>query len=186
MVHSSDLGGRLAGWMNVNHDRDLLVALARISPSSWQGTVYRHMFAKYPPDRENIGGARWNPPEVPAIYTSLSRETVLAEAEYQISMEPLRPSVRRTVYQIEVTLSSVLDLSSPSLLQSLGLPLTDIAANDHASCQRIGGAVEHLGHDGLLVPSARAIDGVNLVIYPNQQTADYGFRIVAADVIYKP
>ena len=181
MVHSSDRGD-----LNVNHDRDLLDALAWISPSSWHGTVYRHMFAKYPPERENIGGARWNPPEVPAIYTSLSRGTVLAEAEYQISMEPLRPRVRRTIYQIEVTLSSVLDLSSPVLLKSLGLPLTDIAAIDHASCQRIGGAVEHLGHDGLLVLSGRAIGGVNLVIYPNRQTAEYSFRIIASDVIYEP
>jgi RES domain-containing protein len=172
--------------MNVNHDRDLLDALARISPSNWQGIVYRHMFAKYPPERENIGGARWNPPEVPAIYTSLSREAVLAEADYQISMEPLRPTVRRTVYQLEVTLSSVLDLSSPALLQSLGLPPTDVSGIDHASCQRIGGAVEHLGHDGLLVPSARVIKGVNLVIYPNKQTAEYSFRTVAADVIYEP
>jgi RES domain-containing protein len=69
------------------------------------------MFADYPPDRENTLGARWNPPGVPAIYTSLSRDGVVAEAEYQLSMEPLRPKVRRTVYELSVRLSSVLDIN---------------------------------------------------------------------------
>jgi RES domain-containing protein len=105
----------------VNHDRELLEALAQFVPRYWRGIVYRHMFANYPPERENTLGARWNPPEIPAIYTSLSREAVLAEAEYQIGLEPLRPSAKRTIYQIEVTLSSVLDLSSPEGLVALGL-----------------------------------------------------------------
>jgi RES domain-containing protein len=73
------------------------------------------------------------PPEVPAIYTSLSRDGVLAEAEYQMSMEPLRPRVRRTLYEIEVTLSSVLDISPPKVLSTLGLSLSDLAAIDHAN-----------------------------------------------------
>jgi RES domain-containing protein len=144
------------------------------------------MFANFPPDRENIVGARWNPPEVPAIYTSLSREGVLAEAEYQISMEPVRPSVRRTVYEIEVTLSSVLDLSSTNLLKRCGLSLADVASTDHAKCQVVGGAVEHLGHDGLLVLSARGPKATNLVIYPNRQTAQYRFRVASQLIIFEP
>src|SRR5262249_22598159 len=96
----------------MNDDADLRRALTEISPSPWNGVAYRHMFADYRPDRENTLGARWNPPGVPAIYTSLSREAVLAEVEHQLSMEPLRPSVRRTLYKIEVSLSSVADLSS--------------------------------------------------------------------------
>jgi hypothetical protein len=50
--------------------------------------------------------------------------------------------------------------------------------------QRVGGAIAWLGRDGLLVPSARA-DGVNLVIFPNQQKAEYEFRVVASEVIEK-
>jgi RES domain-containing protein len=163
-----------------------LQALAGISASPWRGAVYRHMFAAYLPERENTLGARWNPPEVPAIYTSLSRDGVLAEAEYQMSMEPLRPLVRRTLYEIGVTLSSVLDLSSPSLLNTLGLSLSDLATTDHTKCQIIGGAVEHLGHDGLLIPSARALAATNLVIYPNRQTADYVFRVISKEVVFEP
>jgi RES domain-containing protein len=144
------------------------------------------MFADYLPERENTLGARWNPPEVPAIYTSLARETVIAEAEYQISMEPRRPLVRRTIYRIEVSLQSVLDLSAAETLADLGLDQAELAAIDHTACQRIGGAVEWLEHDGLLVPSARAADGVNLAIYPNRQGPEYKFRVLDSEVIYDP
>jgi RES domain-containing protein len=144
------------------------------------------MFASYPPERENTLGARWNPPQVPAIYTSLARETALAEADYQISMEPLRPVVRRTIYCIQVSLQSVLDLSVVGALAKLGVNEPELAAIDHAACQRIGGAIEWLGHDGLLVPSARITDGVNLAIYPNQQGPSYEFRVLDCEVIYDP
>lgn len=49
------------------------------------------MFGDYPPDAENTRGARWNPAGVAAIYTSLTREGVLAEAEHQIAIQPIRP-----------------------------------------------------------------------------------------------
>jgi RES domain-containing protein len=144
------------------------------------------MFASFSPERENTLGARWNPPEVPAIYASLSRDGVLAEVEYQLSLEPLRPPVRRTLYEIEVALSSALDVSSPHVLSTLGLSLSDLATTDHAKCQVIGGAVEYLGHDGLLVPSARDSKATNLVIYPNRQTEDYVFRVVAREILFEP
>ena len=168
------------------HDRELLQALERFEARTWRGIVYRHMFASYSPERENTLGARWNPPEVPAIYTSLARETALAEADYQISMEPLRPVVRRTIYRIQVSLRSVLDLSAPGTLAKLGINEPELAAIDHASCQRIGGAVEWLDNDGLLVPSARITDGVNLAIYPNRQGPSYEFRVLDSEVIYNP
>jgi RES domain-containing protein len=147
--------------------------------------VFRHMFASYPPDRENTVGARWNPPGVPAIYTSLSREGVLAEADYQISMEPLRPRARRTVYQVRLVLHSVLDLSTVEALRRVGLNLSDVGALDYSKCAAVGGAAEHLGHDGLLVPSAR-FDAINLVIFPNRQTPDYLFEVDDQEVVFEP
>jgi RES domain-containing protein len=170
----------------VNYDRDVLQALARFPAIKWEGIVYRHMFANYPPDRENTLGARWNPPEVPAIYTSLSRDTVLAESEYQISLEPLRPRAKRILYQISVVLSAVLNFSSRDALNRVGLSTDDVSSMDHSSCQAIGGAVEYLGHDGLLIPSARDINGTNLVIYPNRITREYEFEIVGREIIFDP
>jgi RES domain-containing protein len=143
------------------------------------------MFANLPPERENTSGARWNPPEVPAIYASLSREGALAEAEYQIAMEPRRPRARRTVYCIEVGLASVLDLSGPEALARLGVDRDALAGLDHAACQEIGGAVERLEHDGMIVPSARS-SSLNLIIFPNRQTASYRFEVLDSEVIDDP
>ena len=98
------------------YDRDLLERLEQLRALPWRGEVFRHMFSDYPPERENQRGARWNPPETPAIYTSLSRGVVLAEAEFQIGLQPIRPTARRTVYRISVVLGSVVDLSDRARL----------------------------------------------------------------------
>ncbi|MGO9320726.1 MAG: RES domain-containing protein [Solirubrobacteraceae bacterium] len=71
---------------------ELLDRLQAIAPGSWAGQAFRHMFGDYPPDAENTRGARWNPPSVAAIYTSLAREGALAEAEHQIAVQPVADS----------------------------------------------------------------------------------------------
>jgi RES domain-containing protein len=76
----------------------------------------------------------------------------------------------------------VIDLTGKRDLTNLGLSNTDLAGDDHAACQLFGGAVEWLGHDGLLVPSARAT-GTNLVIFPNKQQAGYQFNIVDREIL---
>lgn len=140
------------------------------------------MFGDYDPLTENSRGARWNPPEVPAVYASLKRDTALAEAEYQISQQPVRPRIKRTLYSIHVSLASVLDLVTPVAMEVLRVPGENIASKDFAFCQPIGGAVEWLGHDGLLVPSARA-EGINLVIYPNRFGKDSVVDIIGSEEI---
>lgn len=125
------------------------------------------MFADYPPELANTGGARWNPPGVDAIYASLERETALAEGEHRLQAEPIRPRAKRTLYVLHVRLAAVIDLRDDLARHKLGLSEEDLADNDMARTAQVGGAVEWLGSDGLLVPSVRAL-GTNLVIYPNR------------------
>ena len=106
-----------------------------------------------------------------------SRDTAISKADYYIALQPIRPSARRILYRIEVTLHSVLDLSDPLVLSKLGLGQSSLASIEHSDCRMIGGAVEWLGHDGLLVPSARA-EGANLVIFPNRKQPDYRFEVL--------
>ena len=159
------------------YDRKTIEAVERLHSAPWQGVVFRHMFADFPPERENSRGARWNPPETPAIYSSLERETALAEAAYYIALQPIRPRARRRIYRLNVALSSVIDLSDWDQLVTLGLSRGSLQSIDHADCQIIGGAVEWLRHDGLLVPSGRS-EGTNLVIFPNRQGPDYEFEVL--------
>jgi RES domain-containing protein len=74
---------------------ELLDRLQAITPTPWSGQAFRHMFGDYPPDAENTRGARWNPQGVAAIYTSLTRDGALAEAEHQIAVQPIPPRARR-------------------------------------------------------------------------------------------
>ncbi len=90
---------------------EMLDILQSAVMSAFEGVVYRHMFADYPPSLSNTAGARWNPPLVPAIYTSRERETSLAEAEYAIATQPLRPKAKRTLYTLRVALKNVVDLT---------------------------------------------------------------------------
>jgi RES domain-containing protein len=137
------------------------------------------MFAGASPDRENFRGARWNPSGVGAIYTSLTRETALAEAEYRITLEPIamRRDLKRTIHEINIVLHAVIDLNSHERLQKLGVDKTVLSGTDLSPCQRVGGQVDWFEHDGLLVPSARH-EGVNLVIYPSNRRANSVFSVV--------
>lgn len=148
----------------------------------WTGTVYRVMFLNYPPDRENTVGARWNPPEVAAIYTSTIAETAIAEINYHMSVQPrpFRPDLKRTLYEIQVHLDAVVDLNAaiPDL-EAAGFSKDKLFANDMTASQAIGRTVTWFDRDGLLVPSARG-KGPNLVIYPTwARNESYRFDVMS-------
>src|SRR5258708_465178 len=144
---------------------EMLDILQSAAVSAWQGTVYRHMFGPHSPARINTEGARWNAPGLAAIYMSCERETALAEADYYISLQPLRPRATRTLFTIRVSLKNVIDLTATDFLPRLGITDDVLSGIDHTPCRIIGAAVNWLGHDGLLVPSARRRGGTNLVIF---------------------
>lgn len=140
------------------------------------------MFGDHPPIRANVTGARWNEPSAAAIYTSRERETALAEAEYYISLQPLRPKAKRTLYTINISLRTVVDITAPAALRFLGITSDVLRSDDQSRCRLIGSAVNWLGHDGLLVPSARRDSGTNLVIF-RQDLADHDFHVINEELI---
>lgn len=161
---------------------EVLDRLQAVEPQTWDGTAFRHMWADYPPDRENTRGARWNPRDVPAIYVSLDRDGALAEAEHQIAMQPVRPRARRTIYQLCVTLAALLDLTDARVLEDLGIGHDELTAFDMLVCQQVGGAASWLEADGILVPSARA-EANNLVIFTNNVRSDAMFEVIGQEEI---
>jgi len=161
---------------------EMLDILQSAAVSAWEGKVYRHMFGDHPPVRSNTTGARWNEPPLEAIYTSCEPETALAEAEYSISLQPLRPKAQRMLYEIRVSLRNVIDLTGPGLLPRLGITDVVLSSPDHAPCRLIASAINWLGHDGVFVPSARRAGGTNLVIYQQDPSTDV-FEVVRKEVI---
>jgi RES domain-containing protein len=166
----------------VVYDEDLLHALEDAPHGPYVGEAFRHMFAGYSPLLANTNGARWNPPDVPAIYASIDRKTALAEAEYRISLEPFRPRAKRTLYQLAVRLENVVDLTDPGLLASVGITDAELTDFTFVACQPVGGAVAWLGHDGMIVPSARN-DGQNLVIFPASISASGAIEVMSEEDI---
>lgn len=147
------------------HRLELLNALEGAPSRPLATTAWRHMFGTHPPETENTRGARWNPPDLAAIYLCCTRDGAIAEGDHAISVQPLRPRTRRFVYPIAITLDNVLDLSDSAVLATTGISDKQLTDDDHTACREVAAAVAWLEHDGLLVPSVRS-DATNLVIYP--------------------
>lgn len=154
--------------------------LGSLAGSVWDGRVYRVMLNDYPPDRENTQGARWNPPDIAAIYTCLEPAVCIAEVEYGLARQsrPVKAGLRKTLYQIEVSLSAAVDIRPIlSELESIGIGKPQLFADDMKISQEIGRLAAWLGFDGLFVPSARSA-GSNLVIYPGRAAEQGRFEVV--------
>jgi RES domain-containing protein len=116
-------------------------------------------------------GGRYNPPgEFGAVYCSDSPELCLAE---RISNGG---SGRMAVVPVEVVLKRVLDLTSTSVREALGVPLEDLVSDGHEVTRRLGVAARASGIEALLAPSARG-PGRNLVLFLD--ALDPSSRVVA-------
>ena len=167
------------------HDPALLDALERFDAEAWQGRVYRHMLGSAPPELVNERGARWNPPGTPALYTSLAETTAKAEGDHVITMQPVPPRATRTIYELDVSIENLLDLTDAKRLTAIGITEEDFESIPWEPCQRVGGAVAWLGHDGLLIPSVRDSDGSNLVIFTANQSSGSEVVVQSSHIIEK-
>lgn len=169
------------------HDPALLDALEQFEGVEWRGTVFRHILGSAPPERANIRGARWNPPGVQALYTSLAAGTAKAEGDHVIALQPVPPRAPRTIYELAVSLNSLLDLTQEGRLTDVGVTEAELSSDDWSACQVVGGAVAWLEHDGLLVPSVRDTpDGVNLVVFPTNQPLEAELEVRGQNPVQPP
>lgn len=159
------------------HDPALLDALEGFDNESWEGIAFRHVLGQTAPDRANTRGARWNPPEVSALYVSLDHETAKAEGDRILEVQSVRPRAKRFIYEFGLRLDRVLNLSGKVGLAAVGISEDELHGDSFEACQRVGGAIAWGGHDGLLVPSVRHEGGKNLVIYTANQAAEAELEI---------
>lgn len=166
-------------------EKALVDRLQLLAPAPWWGIVYRHMLGDRQPLLPNTRGARWNPPGIDVLYTSLDRPTALAEGDHLIAMQPVPLRVKHVLHRIRVTLRSVLHLGAAELLRELGVDERALSDPDHTACRKVGHAVAWLEHDGLIIPSARA-KGLNLVVFVNNQDAQAELEAIDSEVIADP
>jgi RES domain-containing protein len=106
----------------VIHDPALLDALERVDAKRWQGRAFRHLLDSAPPELAKVRGARWNPPGTSALYTSLAESTAKAEGDHLIAMQPVPPQASRTIYELDVSIARLLDLTAATRLADIGMP----------------------------------------------------------------
>ena len=149
------------------HDTALVRKLERLTTTAFKEPVFRATRAGQEPLAASIHGGRWAPPgDVSVLYTSLEREGALAEIVYHWSLLTPLPSKGMEVHLISASASRTLKLIEAQLWD-LGVERSEYTTRNYQRTQEIGAAVEFLGCDGLIVPSARwKCD--NLVLFMNQ------------------
>ena len=86
---------------------------------------------------------------------------------------------------MDVSIASLLDLTNATRLADIGITEEDFESIPWEPCQRVGGAVAWLRHDGLLIPSVRDSDGSNLVIFTANQAPGSEIVMQGSHVIEK-
>jgi len=154
--------------------------------TAFAGTAYRSSTPLYATEEDLVtgegskqNGGRWNPPGIAVVYASVSPEVAMAETlahnrYYGIAIEEAMP---RTFVAIEATLQIVLDLREGGIRQRLQVSEVrilsvnwrkEVRAGREPITQMIGRAAHETDWEGLIVPSAVASNGHNLLIFPDR------------------
>ncbi len=165
--------------------QNLIAAERRQFLRPWQGVAYRVTTLDYPSPKSILQGqgsflhgGRWNAiGSFRAVYGSTVDTVAVAEsratADYAGVPQPFRTP--RLLVAIEFSLQAVLDLTNSATCARLGLTPGALREEDwrrtqesgrESFTQAIGRAVFANKGEGLLVPSARVPDGVNVAYFP--------------------
>lgn len=127
---------------------------------------FRNLSPRYDPrsgEGARIHGGRFNPPNsFPTFYLCETRECALAELTRQgtrnvVGVEGLLP---RSVYQYDLRMDRVLDLTDEATLAHLGLTPPQLVSDDWSLCQEIGVAAHAGGDQAIRSPSATGVDNI--------------------------
>lgn len=164
------------------HDPELLDRLDALPKLPFDGEVFRATRLSLDPLAGSYNGGRWMPRDVAAVlYTSLEREGALAEIAFHWSQLDPRPTKPVLVHRLRVEAHRTLRLIRADL-SALGVPDSEYPGINLPSTQAIGAAVEFLGCDGLIAPSARwACE--NLMLFPERMGADASLEPVSSETV---
>jgi hypothetical protein len=166
----------------VVHDPALLDILDALPKQSFDGAVYRATRLSLDPLAASYNGGRWMVRDAAAIlYTSLEREGALAEIAFHWSQLTPRPTKPVLVHRLLVSAHRTLRLIRADIT-ALGVPESHYAGVNLPRTQAIGTAVEFLGCDGLIAPSARW-PCEHLMLFPDRMGADAQLELVHSETV---
>jgi RES domain-containing protein len=166
----------------------------------WKGAAYRATTLDYPSPKSILlgqgsflHGGRWNAiGSFRAVYGSTKDTVAVAEsrATADYAHVPLPFRTPRLLVAIELSLQAVLDLTAADARATLGIILEELKAEDwrkvqaegvESFTQTIGRAVFTNGGEGLLVPSARVVFGVNVIYFPENHREASSVAVLEAE-----
>ena len=151
----------------------------------WRGAVYRVTTLDYPSAADilrgqgsYLNGGRWNAiGSFRAVYGSTSDvvavEESRANADYAGIPFPVRTA--RLLVTIELDLRKVLDLTHSQTVEMMKVSADELRSEDwrkvqdqgvESFTQALGRAAFDVGLNGMLVPSAKVQNGINVVYFP--------------------
>lgn len=164
------------------HDPDLLEQLSAFETEHFDDEVFRATRISLDPLAESTSGGRWAPRgQIPVLYTSLRRESALAELSYHWGQLTPRPSKPAMIHRLKVSTDRTLRLLRGDL-EGLGVDMERYAGHGYQRTQEIGAAVAFLGCDGLLVPCARW-DCENLVIFTENHALANKLEVISSEEV---
>ena len=153
------------------HDSDLLDAIAKFPQEEFDGSVYRVTGINADPTAFSYNGGRWAPPEAheggcSILYTSLAEQGAIAEVASYLSLLTPVPKKPLKVHTLSVSAKKVLKLGLGDF-RKVGIDPERFPERHYVQTQRVGAALNFLGLDGLIAPSARWDCNNLMIIQPN-------------------
>lgn len=155
------------------YDEDYLAQVEALGYDAVDVRAWRFTVGASAPKRPNVRGARWNPPDLSALYLNTSREGAVEEGQHFLGLLPVVPRGPRRVHRVHVVLERLLDASSLDLLRpfSIDEATLDDSPGGYPACRTFGGAAAFLDRQGILVPSVHRAGTLNLVVFSDRLVA---------------
>lgn len=141
------------------HDIELTDRLQQLPTISFDGPVYRATGLNSDPSIFSSRGGRWAPPDgsdgsFSILYTSSEQHGALAELASYLSLLNPVPRKPLRVHQLEVATENSLKIVVGDFVD-LGIEPQRYMERNYLQTQLVGAAINFLGFDGFLAPSAR-------------------------------
>lgn len=163
-------------------DPELTEILSQLNTIQFDDDVFRATAQIIDPLVPTRNGGRWIPrDECPVLYTSCEREGALAEISYHLAQHTPLPSKPISLHNISITTQRAVRLIIADLEQ-LGVEKGMYDTVNYQKTQQIGSAVNFLGYDGLIVPSARW-NCENLVIFSDNHSLENDLKVLDSEVV---
>lgn len=148
-------------------DPDLIDALDAFKRVPLENNVWRVVPGGRDPFMGYPSRGRWDPGTFDVIYTSLEPDGAIAEIDYQLSSQPVRPTkIKFTLHEISVKVESTLRLANMDELSRLGVDVSHYSKfhDQNHRTQEIGDVAYFLDFNGMVMPGARW-NCLNLVLF---------------------